>query len=308
MSIESRLLALVRARNLIKPADRVLVAVSGGVDSVVLLHLLRATAEPLHIELTAAHFDHAMRPDSAADAEWVEDLCSTWRVPLVLARASRELRSEDEARSERYRFLYQAMRSSGALRVATAHHADDQIETVLFRLLRGAGLRGLSGIPLRRGPFIRPLLRFYKHELLAYAAAHELGFRPDATNEQLRFMRNRIRHVLLPPLLNVYPRAKPAVLALARHAAQTEAAWHATLLHLERELLTSDENERIELARGVLLEYHPALRARVMRHLLRRFGTTPSRASTRHILQFCCNADSGSMLEVAGRVRIERAF
>lgn len=308
MSVPSRLLEFIRARGLIQPGDHVLVAVSGGVDSVALLHLLRSLSEALPCTLGAAHFDHAMRGDSAADAQWVADLCATWDVPLVQARTTRTLRTESDARTERYRFLYQAMRATRARRVATAHHADDQIETVLFRLLRGSGLRGLSGIPLRRGPFIRPLLRCYKKDLLAYAEANGIEYRRDPTNDELTFMRNRIRQTLVPALAQVQPSAKRAVLALARHAAKTEAAWHSALVRLEKELVISDEIARVELARDLLQEYHPALRARLMRHFLRRFGATPSRASTRHILQFCSNAESGSVLEVAGRARIERSF
>src|SRR5690606_8586295 len=137
--------------------QRVVVALSGGLDSVVLLHLLRfGTARTV----CAAHFDHAMRSDSGADALWVSGLCRAWGVPLAAARAEDPPRSEAAARELRYAFLHAAAERFAADALATAHHADDQAETVLFRLARGTGLAGLAGIPARRGIIARPLLAF----------------------------------------------------------------------------------------------------------------------------------------------------
>lgn len=303
-----RFVRFVRSRGLVRPGDRVLVAVSGGLDSMVLLHLLVSTAKTLRVEIRAAHFDHAMREDSAADADWVAAACEALRVPLIRARADHVLRGETEARTARYRFLEEAARASGSTRIATAHHADDQVETILFRLLRGTGTRGLAGIPVRRGRFVRPLLRFEKDELLAYAAANAIAFREDPTNEQLDYARNRIRRLVIPALERVQPNARTAILALARHAARTEAAWRRAVAALEKEVVFARENDSVQLARPVLLEYHPELRARVLRQELRHFGVVPGRAQTRQIVGFCENAESGASLVVARNVRIERAF
>ena len=307
-ALEPRLVRFMRSRGLVRPGDRVLVAVSGGVDSMVLLHLLTSAAHRLRIELTAAHFDHAMRADSANDAQWLMAECRGLDVPLIAARSPRPLRGESEARAARYDFLEKAARASRSVRIATAHHADDQIETVLFRLLRGTGTRGLAGIPVRRGPFIRPLLRFSKTEILAYAAANGVEFREDPTNEQLHFMRNRIRRTVIPALEGVQPRVRPAILALARHAARTEKAWASMLDSLEKDVVLRREKHAVQLARPVLLEYHPELRARVLRRELRRFGVVPGRAQTRQVLAFCEQGESGSALTVARNLRIERAF
>ncbi|HEX6037412.1 tRNA lysidine(34) synthetase TilS, partial [Longimicrobium sp.] len=127
----------------------VLVAVSGGCDSVALLHLLRFAADDAGLRVSAAHFDHAMRPGSEGDAAWVCGLCRAWGVPLMDARADIPPRTEAEARDARYAFLRRAQEACGAAFLATAHHADDQAETVLFRVLRGTGLGGLAGIPPR---------------------------------------------------------------------------------------------------------------------------------------------------------------
>src|SRR5690606_38570557 len=149
-------------------------------DSVVLLHLLRCGRR--RDALYAAHLDHGMRPDSADDAAWVAGLCRAWGVPLVTERAAQLPRSETEARAVRYAFLESAADRLGADRIATAHHADDRIETVLARLARGTNVRGLAGIPIRRGRYVRPLLRYRRREIEAYARAVGLRWREDPTN------------------------------------------------------------------------------------------------------------------------------
>src|ERR1044071_5937228 len=157
--ITDRFLETLRALGIAGDA-RVLVALSGGADSVALLHLLRFGSPDAGRALFAAHFDHAMRPESAGDAAWVAGLCRAWGVPLVSGRADAGLRTEEEARDARYAFLRQAREEARAEWIATAHHADDQAETVLFRVLRGTGIAGLAGIPAVDAPrgLVRPLL------------------------------------------------------------------------------------------------------------------------------------------------------
>src|SRR5690606_29170549 len=125
-----------------------LVAFSGGLDSTVLLHLLRFSWPGS--ALTAAHFDHRMRDGSAEDAVWAARQCASWGVDFELGVADRELRSEADARTARYTFL-RALAVDRTAAIVTGHHADDQAETVLFRILRGTGIHGLSGIPARTG-------------------------------------------------------------------------------------------------------------------------------------------------------------
>ncbi|UCC49059.1 MAG: tRNA lysidine(34) synthetase TilS, partial [Gemmatimonadota bacterium] len=191
----------LRASRLLPEGAAVTVALSGGLDSVALLDLLGTLRERWGWRLTAAHFDHRMREESGADAGWVADLCRQRGVPCRVGRARRVPRSESEARDLRYEFLHRARLEFQAECLATAHQADDQAETVLFRLLRGSGLAGLGGIPLRRSPnIVRPLLPFWRAEIEAYAAARGLAHRSDPTNLDISIARNRIRHQLIPAI------------------------------------------------------------------------------------------------------------
>lgn len=303
-----RFVEFVRRKQLVNPGDRVLVAVSGGVDSMVLLDLLRQSIAVLQAEVVAAHFDHAMRPESADDAQFVAETCARWAIPLFAARSPQPLHTEAQARTARYAFLSDAMARAEAQKIATAHHADDQIETVLFRLLRGAGLRGLSGIPVRRGPIIRPLLRFRKAELEAYAAFHRIEFREDKTNATARFARNRIRHALIPAMQSVRPQSSSEILRMARHAARAERGWRMQVRAARKRAVRERKNEVTTLARGILLEYDAETRARVVRAELRRFGVALDRAATSRLLRFLEESESGSRYDVGNSFRIERAF
>jgi tRNA(Ile)-lysidine synthase len=292
----------------VRRGDLVLVALSGGLDSVVLLHLLRGAAPALGIRVAAAHFDHRMRAGSAADAAWVAGVCRAWDVPLERAAAAPGLAGEAAARAARYAFLHAAAERAGARWIATAHHRDDQAETVLFRILRGTGLRGLRGIPARRDAIIRPLLGFRRRELEAYAAAVGLRHREDPTNRSGRYARNRIRHQLLPRLEAVAPGAADALAGLAAAAAAAEAAWDWVLDRLERRAVIGDDGRVIQLARERLLSYHPHARARLIRRLLRRLGSSPDRPGTRAALEFIRGGRSGGEVHLPGGVRVARDF
>jgi tRNA(Ile)-lysidine synthase len=283
----------------------VVVALSGGLDSVVLLHLLRFE---LAIDVRAAHFDHAMRPASGADALWVRGLCRAWDVPLETARAEDAPRSESAARELRYTFLDAAADRVGAALIATAHHADDQAETVLFRLARGTGLKGLAGIPARRGRIVRPLLPFTRAELAAYAAGRHLRWREDESNRSPRFARNRIRHRVLPELERIRPGATRRIARIARSAAAAERAWHTITVAAAAAVIEHADESEIVLARDRLLAYDPHVRARVIRHLLDRLGSRPDRAGTRSAMAFISSGGSGGGVELAGGVRLERDF
>ena len=306
--LPARFVRFVRAKKLVAPGERILVAVSGGIDSMVLLHLFRECAAELRVEVVAAHYDHAMREASAADAEWVRGVCTAMAIPFITARSPLALYGEGAARTARYAFLQDAIQKIAAHKLATAHHADDQIETVLFRLMRGTGLRGLSGIPIRRGHIIRPLLRFRKVELQSYAQQHGITFREDATNATDEYARNRIRRALIPVMQSIRPAAPLAVLKLARYAARTERIWRSQMRGVVRDVFLSSTETAIELAREKWLEYDAEIRAWILRSALRKLGSVPTRAATRAIVRFVADGSSGSGVDVAGGIRVERAY
>ncbi len=283
-----------------------MVALSGGRDSMVLLHLLRFPLRDLCDDLSAAHVDHAMRPGSDADARWVRGVCRAWDVPLQATRLDPPASSEADARRRRYAFLGDA--ADPDTLVLTAHHQDDQAETVLFRAARGTGVRGLRGIAPRRGRIVRPLLSFRRGELARYAEETGLAWRDDPTNRDPSYARNRIRHRVIPALEDARPGAARNLARLADRARATERALDAALRRLEEEATITDDGAVVTLARPVLLSYDPALRARLVRRVLRRFGSTPDRAGTQAALEFISSGPSGGEAHVAGGLRIERDF
>jgi tRNA(Ile)-lysidine synthase len=299
----------LRRSGVLADAERPLVALSGGLDSVCLLHLLRFAAPPLRVDaLCAAHFDHGMRSGSRADADWVRGLCRAWAVPLAAGRADAPPRSETEARTLRYAFLRREADRLGADCIVTAHHADDQAETLLFRMARGTGPGGLAGIAARAGDLRRPLLPFTRDELRAYARAYKLVWREDPTNLSLRYARNRIRHRVLSELEALQPGATRRIAGLARRAAEAEDAWGDVVRKaLGRALLARSDAEFV-LARGTLLAYHPHVRARVLRCLLHELGSRPDRSGTRAAVEFISSGASGGGIELAGGVRLDREF
>ncbi len=212
------------------PQDHLLVAVSGGPDSVALLDILYAMPEA-RLQLTLAHVHHGLRPTAEADATFVERLAKRYHLEFlsrrvdVRARVDRTGESEEEAAREvRYAALSEMAAEAGATRIATGHTADDQAETVLMRILRGTGLLGLAGIPPRRGPVIRPLLPLWRRDILAYLQARGLESCTDETNASLDYTRNRVRQQLLPELEQEYaPRLRVRLQQLAEMARQDSA-------------------------------------------------------------------------------------
>ncbi|WP_420125818.1 tRNA lysidine(34) synthetase TilS [Longimicrobium sp.] len=287
----------------------VLVAVSGGCDSTSLLHLLRFAADDAGLRVAAAHFDHGMRAGSEGDAAWVRGVCGAWGVPLIVERAETAPRTEEEARDARYAFLRRAQAETSATHLATAHHADDQAETVLFRVLRGTGLSGLAGIPpAGEGGLVRPLLPFWRAEIVRYARAAGLAWREDATNARVDPARNRIRLRLLPQIeRHLAPGARRSLARLAELARDDAAAWDAVLAP-SLDTVLREEDGALVLVRERLADYDWRVAARVLRVALRRVGATPDRAGTRMALEFISHAPSGRTFTLPGGVRITTEF
>jgi len=286
--------------------ERWVVAVSGGLDSVVLLHLLRFGV-PADVGLVAAHFDHAMRPESHEDARWVRDLAASWGVEHVEGRAGAALSGEAQAREARYAFLESVRRERGARLVLTAHHADDQAETVLFRALRGTGLTGLAGMAPLRDAIFRPLLGVWRAELEAYARRHGLSWREDATNARLDYARNALRARVLPDIEGlVAPGARRALVRLADLAREDEAAWESVLPTLLERLGVVRFEHGLDLDHAALCALHPAVRARVLRALVAQVGVALDEDATRRGVEFVDASRSGQSIDLRAGLELRR--
>lgn len=291
--------------------DGVVVALSGGLDSMVLLHLLRFTAATERLRLHAAHLDHALRDRSAGDAAWVAGVARSWGIPLSTHRLGQPPANEEAARDRRYAWLEAVREEHGARWVATAHHADDQAETVLFRIARGTGIPGLVGIrsvdPERA--LLRPLLPFWRSELTDYARRRRLAWRRDRTNLDRRFARNVIRHDVLPTLeAEVAPGVRESLVRLAGLASENEAAWAELMEGLLDAVVEESTEGRIVVGRQALVSLGEAVRARVLREVVRRVGGALDEAGTRLAMEFSSSGASGKGVDLPSSVRVERAF
>ena len=229
MNLIDRVRTTIRERHLFSPGDIVIVGVSGGPDSLALLHVLRALREELSITLHVAHLNHQLRgEESDADAEFVAHLAREWNLPATIeARAvvSNKLSLEEAARQVRYDFLAATAQRIGAPVIAVGHTADDQAETVLMHLLRGAGLGGLRGINYKlqitddKLRIVRPLLDVTRVEIEDYCRINALKPRVDSSNSDNTFFRNRLRNEALPYLETLNPNLREILLRTARGTA-----------------------------------------------------------------------------------------
>lgn len=214
-----------------KPAETgksILLAVSGGMDSMVMLDIFRELQEPLGLKLAVSCFDHQLRPESPEEADFVAKTAATYGLPCYLGQGDvRSLAAggnlEDVARRERYRFLREVAAKIGANCIATAHHQSDQAETLLLHLLRGCGTAGLAAISPKEGDLIRPLLCLSRQEIETYAAGKGLEYREDQSNFSHEYQRNRVRWELLPLLKTYNPQIIPALNATAEICREEDA-------------------------------------------------------------------------------------
>jgi tRNA(Ile)-lysidine synthase len=302
---------------------RVLVAASGGLDSTVLAHALAAAAPRLRVELALGHVHHGLRGAEAdADQAAVEALaaslgarCAVRRVDPRALRRGRSSRArptlQEAARELRYAALFELADELGAAAVATAHHADDQAETLLLRLLRGTGPDGLGGIPERSpdGRVVRPLLRLPREALLEHALAHGLRWREDASNRSPDYARSRLRTRWLPGLAADFnPRLLRAIADLAE-AQRRDAEWIAALVTREADLRFSREGEWLRIDATGWQALPEALARRLAREALIRAGAGryATRAHLERTSAFLGSAHSGKRLELPAGLALSKS-
>ena len=325
---------------MLRPGDRVGVAVSGGADSVALLRLLEGFRKRLGITLLAVHFDHGLRgAESEADAEFVSALARALKLDLIVDRedvgaaaARHKWNIEDAARRLRYAFFERVIEEGKATRIAVAHTADDQAETVLAHLLRGSGPAGLAGIYPVAGTIVRPLLWCRRESLREYLRELKQDWREDSTNRDVRRMRARIREQLLPLLERDFsPQVATRLGRIARLSREEEQFWAALEEDRFRALVRSKDGafsirvrdllapldvsahaftERAQPAAESLAPLR-ALTERLIRRLYQRVsGSTqgPTAERVEQVIRLAAQSTSGHRVELPGGVSVERDF
>lgn len=220
---------------LVQKGDHILVAVSGGPDSIALLHWLKEHCSSLDIILSCAHFNHGFRgEESDEEADFVAETCRQWGIPFYQTKMDLLKKVQEGgvnlqalSREYRYKFLQETAQKIGANRIALAHHKDDQVETILMRFLRGTGTTGLMGMPYERTlidgvTLIRPFLNVTKAHIQQYLKLHQLSYRIDSSNLKTDYMRNRIRLQLLPELTRYNSNLSSSIVALAHMIEEDE--------------------------------------------------------------------------------------
>jgi tRNA(Ile)-lysidine synthase len=230
MDIFTSVQRTITQHQLINHGDTVVVGLSGGPDSVCLLHILHQMRRDYSLTLIAAHLDHQWRADSDKDVQWCAHLCATLDIPFVSATLSEIPLStayngskEAYARAARRHFFESVAQTHHAQAIALAHHKQDQMETFFIRLMRGATITGLSGMKYKDGKYIRPLLDSNKKDIEDYLYAHSLTYLTDPSNDSHDFLRNRIRHTVLPALYQTDDRFEKNFFSTLHHIQEADA-------------------------------------------------------------------------------------
>ncbi|NJN60831.1 MAG: tRNA lysidine(34) synthetase TilS [Coleofasciculaceae cyanobacterium RL_1_1] len=299
--VHARIHRQLKQHSLIPRSSQILIAVSGGQDSLCLAQICLDLADRWDWRLTIGHCDHRWRDDSAANARFVAHLAETWGVPYHQRTAEIALTSEADARSWRYRQLVAIAQDIGATHIATGHTASDRAETLLHHLLRGTGTDGLSAIArsrpltefqppesatsLKSAPrLVRPLFEILRHETASFCADRGLPIWEDSTNHDETYTRNRIRHRLLPILHEQFNPKIEAALARTSDAISVdrdclEAIAAAGLIQ------ASDRSNRDRLHRPTLQTFHLAIQRRIVRHWLEQaLGHAPNFAQIAKVI------------------------
>jgi tRNA(Ile)-lysidine synthase len=298
--LEQRVLRFIQEHRMVLSHQPLLVAVSGGPDSVCLLHILVNLQNVLGVDLHVTHLDHQLRgAESKADAQYVSNLAHQLGIPATIEEcdvksyhARHRLSVEEAAREVRYTFLAEVANSIEASQVAVGHTIDDHIETILMHLIRGTGTTGLRGLrpstewqPIQTGNIlnvIRPLLQVSRQETADYCYNHKLSPRLDASNLSLSPLRNRIRHKLLPLLKSFNPRVVEALLRTAQ-IAEDDLNFLDEESNRLWDKIVQEKEDKIVLYKEMFLELPPALKRHLLRVAMRKLLGTLKDIEARHI-------------------------
>lgn len=310
--LAKQVLQTIRRHGMLAGGETVLVGVSGGADSIALLHCLLTLAPTLGLRLHVIHVNHGLRPDADGDQAFVEELARQWSVPLSVERVvvpAGGQSPEAAARAARYAAFRRAAERAAASRVALGHTADDQAETVLMRLLQGAGPRGLAGIPPVRGCYVRPLLEVRRHQIGAELRRLGIAWREDPTNRDPKFLRNRIRQDLLPFLASSFQPRIVEALCQAGSLTRALVTELETLAVQELDRLAMSQGQEILLPLGDLRRLPPEVGEEVLRQALARLGEKgPFRAWVQRTLCHLLEGKGPTGPHRVGRILLERSM
>ncbi|MDO8525214.1 MAG: tRNA lysidine(34) synthetase TilS [Candidatus Omnitrophota bacterium] len=316
-----RTLKTIRNYDMISPGDVVLTAVSGGPDSVFLLHLLTRLKSKLKLKkIIVANLDHGLRGiESRNDSLFVKKCSSGLGLRLISKRlnlkASKSggLSPEELARSARYKFFESAARGSGANVIATGHTLDDQAETVLMRIIKGASLKGMAGIAPMRGwgslKVVRPLIELEKSEIIRYLDAAGIAYRIDRTNAEPIYFRNVVRKEVLPFLEKYNPRLKRALFNLAEHLREDFEFISREKARIQKDIVRVCRN-KVEIKLKDIIIQPGAIQKEILRDSLEKAGGEVKKLSFRHWKEaesLIRRGRNGNSVDLPGSIRISRS-
>lgn len=291
-SLLHQVVRTIRSRGLFEKGQHILVAVSGGPDSVALLSLLHRLRPSWRLTLTAVHCNYGLRgAESDGDQTFVETLCREMGIPLYtrslnVRDRARRTSLQATARELRYGALTDVAKECGAQRIAVGHTADDQAETVLLWLLRGAGLTGLSGMPAARaGAIVRPLYECSRQDVLRYLRSIGRSYRQDSSNTKPAYLRNRIRNHVMPVLRQVTPAAVDVLCRAAELCREDDRCLDGLIESLCTDLVRADGRGGWAIGRAVVRQLPPALQRRLVRAMLQRCDAQQRAAGFRTVEQ-----------------------
>ena len=288
--------------NLISEKDRVLIGLSGGADSVFLLYALKTISEEFGFEIGACHIEHGIRgSESVHDMEFSEKLCKDLGIPFYAKQfdvpavsRDQKISVETAARNVRYSYFEEVSKKDGFNLIATAHHRDDKVETILMNIIRGCSLRGYAGIEYKNGSVIRPLLDISKSEILTFCQENNIEYCVDSTNEDTEYTRNRIRHILLPKLKETNPSFEESLLR------QSE------IFNCEDEFLNI-EADKFPVDDGIDLSKFSSLHKAIARRVIYKYignikgsRNDISYTDIENALSICTSGKTGSRCHISG--------
>lgn len=316
--------AYICGHGLFRMGDLVVVGVSGGADSMAMLHVLNDLSSRLKLRLHVAHLNHQLRGEEAqGDAAFVEAAANSLNLPCTLGSADvpamiarEKLSTEEAARKARYSFLLKTASHLGADKVAVAHNADDQAETLLIHLLHGTGSEGLAGMKPATGLVVRPLLGIRRWEIENYCSQSGIAYRSDSTNADVTFIRNRIRHQLIPMLREYNPNIVEALLRTAEIIrVENDYIENETIVAADKVIRKtsndSDGSGSFIVNNEAFTDLDTALQRRLVRHLFRTMAGPEKQLEFAHVertISFIVSGQTGKTLELPDEVCVTKTY